>query len=291
MLSQSGLPALDRWLYIGSGLLALAGLIIWAAGWQVPGSWTLGHLWGAALTTWAIGLLAEFVQPRLESWKSTSSFEQPRASRFSSAGPALEEAGTREADSHERSAPSSGNESAPTNREEREEPVPESSAASDTGPKTSRFASIAASSKPSSSFAQQEEEESREAASEEAGELSSEQKAASPTVAQRLTARREAAEHKRQQLSEEEAQDWPLLDSEPLEATFRGEEPIRIRFEDLREAPSLLGQAIRRQIDHVPARRDEDIDQEAHPDRYHVRDDGPRYDLRILRSISEGKSS
>lgn len=84
---------------------------------------------------------------------------------------------------------------------------------------------------------------------------------------------------------QEEAADFPVL--RPQEALFPSSKPIEFTFDDLARLPSLVQRAIEDRLDVavVPL-----LDPATAPtqrgDRYRLRLDGPRYDVRTLRSVS-----
>lgn len=83
----------------------------------------------------------------------------------------------------------------------------------------------------------------------------------------------------------EEAEDFATMRKNVAPESFSGPGTIDLTFEDLGRLPTLVMQAIREQMDDVPARERDEILNRRKRDRYHVRDDGERYDLRTLRSV------
>lgn len=81
-----------------------------------------------------------------------------------------------------------------------------------------------------------------------------------------------------------EADDFPVL--MPREGLFSSNQPIEFTFDDLARLPSLVQQAIEDRLDEavVPP-----LDKETAPtqggDRYRLKLDGPRFDVRTLRSL------
>lgn len=83
----------------------------------------------------------------------------------------------------------------------------------------------------------------------------------------------------------EEQTIFAQLAAKPAEECFVGAKPIEITFEDLGRLPTLVLAAIEESLDHVPKIPPEAIAKRRMPDTYHVRADGPRYDIRTLRSV------
>lgn len=84
---------------------------------------------------------------------------------------------------------------------------------------------------------------------------------------------------------EEEAEDFPVLRPQPV--VFASTKPIEFTFDDLARLPTLVQRAIEDRLDPTVT---PPLDLETAPIRrgnhYHVRLDGPRYDVRTLRSLN-----
>lgn len=84
---------------------------------------------------------------------------------------------------------------------------------------------------------------------------------------------------------DEEAENFPVM--LPQEEFFASAKPIEMTFEDLGRLPSLVQRAIEDRLDESKVKP---IDRRSAPtargDRYRIKFDGPRYDVRTLRSVN-----
>lgn len=94
--------------------------------------------------------------------------------------------------------------------------------------------------------------------------------------------------HRKELADQERAEEvtiFPQMMAKLPEECFVGAKPIEITFEDLGRLPTLVLAAIEESLDHVPPLPPEAISKRRRPDIYHVRANGPRYDIRTLRSV------